>query len=63
VSGAFGEAVYHSQGGLSDWSANSSVGVSYMLSDFKAVTLDGYVRQQEGGVTHSGIALGCKLGF
>jgi hypothetical protein len=63
LSGEFGEAAYRSQSGLSDWSVNTAVGMSYMLSDFKALTADGYVRQAEGGLTDSGVALGCKMGF
>jgi hypothetical protein len=34
-----------------------------MLDESKSLTLDGYVRQMEGGVTNGGLSLGYKAGF
>ena len=54
---------YDSRSALGGWSLNSMAGVGYMLDESKSLTLDGYVRQMEGGVTNGGLSLGYKAGF
>ncbi len=61
--GDFGSASYEGRAGLSAWSLTSSMGISYMLGDFKAVTIDAYLRQMEGGLSNGGASLGYKMGF
>ncbi len=63
LEGDFGSASYHGQAGLSDWSFTSSIGINYMLDEFKAVTMDAYMRQMEGGLNNGGVSLGYKMGF
>jgi len=63
LSGGFGTASYRSQAGISGCSLNSSAGLSYLMSDCQSLTLDGFLRQIDGGVTHSGISIGYKKGF
>lgn len=63
VSGTFGEASYQNRNGLSDWSVNASVGLQYEVDAFSALTLDTNLRQMEGGLTHTGVSLGYKMGF
>lgn len=54
---------YDSRAELDGWSLNTSAGLSYMIDESKALTLDGYIRQVEGGWSNGGISLGYKAGF
>jgi hypothetical protein len=54
---------YDSRAELDGWSLNSSAGLSYMIDESKALTLDGYIRQAEGGLSNSGLSFGYKAGF
>jgi hypothetical protein len=63
LSGAFGSTSYRSQAGISACSLNSSAGLSYLLSDCQSLTLDGFLRQMEGGMNYSGSSIGYKKGF
>ena len=63
LNGNFGSASYQGRAGLGDWSLNSSVGMSYMISEFKAVTMDASLRRMEGGLSNSAVSLGFKMGF
>jgi hypothetical protein len=63
VRGLSDSGFYNSGAGLDGWSLISTAGLSYMLDETQAVTLDGYVRQMEGGLSNGGISLGYKAGF
>jgi len=54
---------YDSRAELDGWSLNTSAGLSYMIDESKVLTLDGYIRQAEGGLSNSGLSLGYKAGF
>lgn len=54
---------YDSRAELDGWSLNSSAGLSYMIDESKALTLDGYIRQAEEGLSNSGLSFGYKAGF
>ena len=54
---------YDTRAELDGWSLNTSAGLSYMIDEFKVLTLDGYIRQAEGGLSNSGLSIGFKAGF
>jgi hypothetical protein len=63
VSASTDSGFYDSRAELDGWSLNTSAGLSYMIDQSKALTLDGYIRQAEGGLSNSGLSLGYKAGF
>ena len=63
LTGEFGDASYHTQDTITDWSFNTSAGVIYMLSDASSMTLSGYIRQMEGGQIFTGASLAYNIGF
>jgi uncharacterized protein YhjY with autotransporter beta-barrel domain len=63
LSTSTGSGFYDSRAELDGWSLNTSAGLSYMIDESKALTLDGYIRQAEGGLSNSGLSLGYKAGF
>ena len=57
-------ASYDSKVKPSDWNLSGAVGLEYMLDEDKALTLDGYVRQEEDGdAPYYAITAGFKVGF